>query len=108
MPYYKQANPGQKYKALIAKLAAELSTKPAKPPKQIRLAAKPVIIEEEQRVTRRCHVYVIWDKWSTVPDEDRGAIILDAYEHALGQIEASRISVAMGVTVSEAKEIGII
>jgi hypothetical protein len=48
-------------------------------------------------------VRVIWEKWEGVDVADRGQLILDAIEEALGDERVARISLVMGMTSSEAK-----
>jgi hypothetical protein len=69
--------------------------------------AQPIIIAEppgEGPITR---LFVIWDEWALLSQQDRSEIIMDAYVHAKGQAEALRISVAMGLTAAEAARMGI-
>jgi len=62
------------YSELVATLAKELQrNQPTGPP------TAPQIIEEEQRGSF-LHVTVIWDAWNDVEREDRGRLIMDAYE----------------------------
>lgn len=37
-------------------------------------------IEEEEQRDNRIHVQVVWDKWADVSYEERGRIIMKAYE----------------------------
>ena len=110
MPYYKPSARSTHQK-LVTRLARELGRPPQKTRPQVRPsqpAPDPVIIQEEQKLTNRYHVWVIWDAWAKVPDTERGPVILDAYEQALGREEAIRISVAMGLTPEEAGALGIV
>jgi hypothetical protein len=67
----------------------------------------PKIVEEDVRLSNNFRVYVSWDDWASVPDTERSEIILEAYNHARGVPEMLRISVAMGLTPLEAKQLGI-
>ena len=111
MPYFAQAEPKGKHPTLVKELVRELKRPPQKGgpriPKKRRVAV-PIIVEEEQRLTDRLHVYVIWDKWKAVEDTERGAVILDAYEQALGREKALQVILAMGVTPQEAGTLGIV
>lgn len=70
--------------------------------------AQPIIIAEppegQGAITR---LFVIWDEWSPLSQQDRSEIIMDAYAGSKGQAEAVRISVAMGLTAAEAARMGI-
>jgi hypothetical protein len=109
MPYYASTQRG-KHPTLVKQLAKELKQPPrtavAKPPKA--KSAVPFIMEEEQQLSKRLHVYVIWDKWKGVEDGERGGVILDAYEQALGPRKALQISLVMGLTPQEATALGIV
>ena len=87
---------------LVTRLVDEL-----KNPRPAGTLQAPDIREDAQRFSGRLHVYVIWDSWQDVPDSNRGEIILDAYEACFGQDRARLISVAMGITPTEAKNMGI-
>ena len=67
----------------------------------------PTIYEEEQSYGDNLHVTVIWNDWVSVPTEERGAIILDAYKKAGLENECRRISLALGLTVEEADKLQI-
>ncbi len=53
------------------------------------------------------HVTVIWDAWGNVPREGRGHIIFDAYREVGGEEEVRSISIALGLTHTEADRLGI-
>ncbi|HEY3245908.1 MAG TPA: hypothetical protein VGM03_21410 [Phycisphaerae bacterium] len=61
----------------------------------------PTIYEEPQPYGNNLHVKVIWSRWAGIPVEQRGAIILDAYEKAGLKNELRRITVALGLTPEE-------
>ena len=65
------------------------------------------IVEEEVRLSNNFRVYVSWDDWASVPETERSEIILEAYKQAKGVPEMLRISVAMGLTPLEAKQLGV-
>ncbi|MBI4579809.1 MAG: hypothetical protein HY718_08910 [Planctomycetes bacterium] len=68
---------------------------------------EPRVIWEENRYLGRVHVTVIWGRWEKVQPEARGRVILDAIERAMGQQEASRIGLALGVTPEQAERLGV-
>src|SRR5512146_1657342 len=118
MPYFTRAP--KKHRGLVARLAKELRKPPRRLSGPAPFPAKrgkrglgtvkgqpPVVIQEEQRLNRQLVVTVIWDAWATIPEEDRGGVILDAYEAALGPETTARVVLASGVTSEEAKTLGI-
>lgn len=67
----------------------------------------PMVYEEPQPYGKNLHVKVIWNRWAGVPVEERGAIILDAYDKAGLQDEMRRITIALGLTPEEAEKLQI-
>jgi hypothetical protein len=84
----------------VAELARHLEGAP-------NLPAFPKIVEEEVRLSNNFRVYVSWDDWASVPEPERSEIILEAYRQVRGMPEMLRISVAMGMTPLEARQLGI-
>ena len=70
-------------------------------------AHQPIIHGEPAAPAPITRLFVIWDEWGTLPQIERSEIILNAYTAALGQADALRIAVAMGLTSSEATRMGI-
>ncbi len=66
----------------------------------------PFIIEETVNEGPLKHVLVIWDRWDGVAMEDRGTVIMDAYEQFSGE-EAQNISLAMGTTYEQAAKLNL-
>lgn len=89
-----------RFPALLAELAKEL--------KNAREAGQPLIEEQVFPKTNAVRVTVIWDKWEPVPDEDRFHTILQAYEEVEGKAFRERIALAIGLTVPEAAEAGLL
>lgn len=85
---------------LLAELANEL--------KSSHEAGQPLIEEHVFPKTNAVRVTVIWDKWDTVTDQDRFTIILQAYEQTEGRAFRDRIALAIGLTVPEAVELGLL
>lgn len=71
-------------------------------------AGQPLIEEHVFPKTNAVRVTVIWDKWDAVPDEDRTSIILQSYEQVEGKSFRDRIALAIGLTVPEAVESGLL
>lgn len=70
--------------------------------------AQPACIEEEYAVTHSRHIYVVWDRWSNLPDDERTDVIVRAYAKAEGEEVAENIAVAIGVTGDEAVNMGLL
>ena len=97
----KDAKPPHTHPELVEELAKEMKKSGVSSTPTI-----PTVYEEEQRYSKKLHVSVIWSKWTSVPMEERGAIILDAYVRAGLEEEMRRITVALGLTPEEAERMG--
>jgi hypothetical protein len=71
-------------------------------------SGQPVIDEQHFPRTGKIRASVCWDRWKRVPHEDRASIILRAYEKAEGQEIRDRIAFAVGLTIREAVEAGML
>jgi hypothetical protein len=91
--------PQFRFADLAAELAAEL--------KQSRESGQP-LIEEQHFPTGAVRVTVLWDKWDRVPQEDRSATILRAYELAESKESRDRIALSIGLTLPEAHASGLL
>jgi hypothetical protein len=87
------------YPGLVAEIASELSQ-----PKDF---GQPRI-EETEFSTKAIRATAIWDKWDKVPDGNRPAVILEAYERVKGKAFRDRITLAIGLTFPEAYELGML
>ncbi len=67
----------------------------------------PLIIEEAVPNSGTIFVTVIWDAWNSLSGEDRGAVILDAYERYGGLSARQSVSVALGLTRAEAIKLNV-
>ncbi len=63
---------------------------------------RPDILMEEDDRGAIAHVYVIWSEWGTLDQQSRSEIITDAYWE-FSPLKAANLTVAMGVTPVEAK-----
>ncbi len=86
--------------ALVKKLAQEFNSSSSN--------VQPLILEEEIPATKSRHVRVIWDRWKELPDEERSAIISDAYAVVEGPDVANTITIADGLTPREAHALGLL
>lgn len=99
----KISNPAPRKSAseeLVAALVAELS--------QPRDIGQPMILERHMELADAVHVYVIWDRFAEIPDEQRVATILRAYEECMGENFRKRITLATGATVPEAGDLELL
>ncbi len=87
-------------RTLIADLAREIQSP--------RPTGQPIILEDGNLNGESVRVQVVWDRWEEVPGELRSAIILDAYATALGDAYRQKIKLALGMTVPEAIEVGLL
>jgi hypothetical protein len=97
MPRYRPTATAEGYDRteLVRSLVQELNRNGSYP------IAQPLIYEEPVPQTNTYHVIVIWDRWADVPSEQRGSIILDAYEQ-FDPDTARNVTIALGATVDEA------
>lgn len=68
---------------------------------------EPIIIEERESAFQPIHLYVIWSDWGDLSLQDRSEIIMDAFERLRDTNDVLDVSVAMGLTPSEAERIGL-
>jgi len=92
--------PKPQYPDLVAELVSEL--------REGSPYGQPMIHELRFPETNAVRTTIIWDKWAEIPDEDRVATILEAYEEAEGADFRGRIALAMGLTVPEAHDVGLL
>ena len=67
----------------------------------------PLIIEEDAPYSDRIHVTVIWDRWAYIGPEERGRIIVEAYEQVRGPGTFLTLTSALGLTHVDAKKLGV-
>jgi hypothetical protein len=85
---------------LVARLAAEWQAPAAGTP-------EPVILEESNARGDVVHVYVVWSDWAHLNRERRGEVIMDAAEKVKQLDEVLKITLAMGLTPTEADQFGL-
>lgn len=69
---------------------------------------EPLIIEEAPRSGELPnHLYVVWSKWGDLTPIERSRLILQAYERYRGRDIATSVTLAMGLTPAEARQMGI-
>ena len=87
---------------LVERIAEELiAERPDGPPDA------PEIIEEQVPRGRNIYVTVIWDAWDRIDKQERGRVIMDAYQKVRGAEQTLNISAALGLTHQEANRLGI-
>lgn len=71
-------------------------------------AGAPVVFMDETGTPERyAHWYVVWEEFRGVDDEERSRLVLAAVREVLGPQEALRVTIAMGLTPGEAREMGL-
>lgn len=99
----KISNPAPRRSAseeLVAALVAEL--------REPRDVGQPVVLERHMEMANAVHVYVIWDRFADISDDERVATILRAYEQCMGEEFRNRITLAAGATVPEAGDLELL
>ena len=99
----RQLNPfaSAEHEELVRALADEWETPDSS-------AVEPIIFEDHDRQGMVAQVYVAWDRWADVDRSERSEIIMEAAERRLDAERLLRISVAMGLTLDEARRTGIL
>jgi hypothetical protein len=69
--------------------------------------AQPIIIAEPPDPAPISRLFVIWDEWAELNLQERSEIIMNAYIAVFGMPAGSRITIAMGLTSTEAARMGI-
>jgi hypothetical protein len=95
-----EEEPRPRFPTLVAELVDEL--------RNGRDSGQPVIEEQLFPKTKALRVTVFWDRWEGITDEDRAATILQAYEQAEGKETRDRIALAIGLTIPEGKDSGLL
>ena len=103
MPYRLiEPKPLREYHDLVTVLAEELRLQRPDGP-----ADAPPIIEEKTPRSDFLHIQVTWDRWLGIPGEDRGRVIMDAYQQVRGTDTVLKISSVLGLTPAEAQKLGV-
>jgi hypothetical protein len=89
--------------AAATELEGRLTTEFTTPTEQ----GQPLVFEEPPEPAPVSRIFVVWDDWASLSQQDRSEIILRAYERAKGEQAALTITVAMGLTATEAERMGI-
>lgn len=76
------------------------------------VARQPVLIEDKNPeggigVRPSIHLYVIWDEWEPLSQQERSEVIMDAYEATHELSDVVRVTVAMGLTEKERRKMGL-
>ena len=89
----------RRYSGLVEELVDEL--------KSDRESGQPRI-DEEHFKTGSIRAVVLWDRWDHLSQEDRSAVILEAYRTVEGEEFANRIALVSGLTIPEAHVSGML
>lgn len=68
---------------------------------------RPTIIHEEDEQGVVVHVYVVWEEWGALSQEERSEIITEAYWEAF-DVKGLALTVAMGLTPEEGRRMKLI
>lgn len=71
------------------------------------LQRQPLVHEMRIAGTDVLQVVVLWERWGQVPPQERGPLILEAYEQSQPAL-LPKITAALGVTVQEALAMGLL
>jgi hypothetical protein len=66
----------------------------------------PVVFRDSSGIGKYRHYFVVWDRFSSLSQEIRSSIVLNAVKEVLGKKEALKVTIAMGLTKEEAKNMG--
>jgi len=91
-----------RHSELVTEMVRHIKTKDSRD-----LPPVPRIVEEMDRVSKTLNVYVLWQEWESVTQQDRAEMILEAYEQTQGSAAVRRISIAMGLAPLEAQTLGL-
>ena len=94
------ASPSRRYDLLVERLAQELTSPVGLP--------QPLIVERHLPASNSRHVHVVWDGWGDLVDEERAAVITQAYAKVEGEEGASNITVALGLRPEDAVIFGLL
>ena len=67
---------------------------------------RPTIIHEQDDQGVVVHVYVVWEEWEGLSQEDRSEVITAAYWEAF-DVKGLALTVAMGLTLEEGRRMGL-
>lgn len=84
---------------LRERLVGEWAKRPGRDP-------RPEIIEDIVG-GQTVHIYVVWDEWAGMSQEERSEIIMDAYEEWVGLDTAVIVTIAMGLTHDEEDKVRV-
>jgi hypothetical protein len=93
-----------RFSAEAASLQEELVRELADPKEY----GQPLILERHMDREGAVHVYVIWDRLDECESRERSEIVLGAFEQARGEEFRKRILFALGLSVPEAVENGLL
>ncbi|MCU0654312.1 MAG: hypothetical protein MUF64_03170 [Polyangiaceae bacterium] len=70
-------------------------------------SGEPVIFLEGDGVRSGYHLFVVWNEWANLHQRQRSELILDAFDQVQGREESLKVTLAMGLTRSEALQAGL-
>jgi hypothetical protein len=98
---------GQKQSVASAEMIDAIASELARDDTQLAPEGAPVIYREQSGMPENyTHWYVVWDQFAHVDNEERSRLILAAVREFCGELEALKVTIAMGLTLDEAEELG--
>ena len=94
--------PARRELRMIEELTEEINAPTIKPSK-----LSPKIFRDSISMPGKVDYFVVWDDFKLLPQDVRTRIIYHALEEAKGPRETSRISIVMGLTRDEARQLEI-
>jgi hypothetical protein len=92
------------FDAVLALFEDELRREEASPAPE----GAPVFFREESGTPENyTHWYVAWDGFEDIEGEERSRLILAAVRNVLGKAEALQVTIAMGLTLREARDMDL-
>lgn len=91
----------------VARLKEAVCAELRRPDDQPAPAGAPVVLREREGVPPLSHYYVVWDGFQGCSQEIRASVVYEAVLECLGKPEALNTTVVMGLTVDEARNMGL-
>lgn len=93
----------RRYQQLVEGLAAELE----RPDDSPRPNEAPTIYYEELEAELGVHYFAAWSRFENVDGEVSGRALREAIRQVYGEAELRKVTIAMGLTPAEAKQMGL-
>jgi hypothetical protein len=91
----------------VARLKETVCAELRRPDSQAASAGAPVVLREREGVPPLNHYYVVWDGFQGYSPEIRSSVVYESILECLGKTEALNTTIVMGLTVEEARNMGL-